>query len=109
MVNERDDALFYDLMDEITEPADKDTTKIVANIDEPTVMPFAEHYEFLLKIPYDKVVVCTDTELRKVIANLTELITISLDACHCVTEFSDVVFTTNLESLSQNIPEVMYD
>ena len=108
MANEQNDTLFYDLMDEITEPADKDTTKIVANIGEPTVMPFAEHYGFLLKIPYDRIVF-TDTEVRKVIAELTELITISLDACHCVTEFSDVVFTTNLESLSQNIPEVLYD
>ena len=108
MANERNNALFYDLMDEITEPADKDTTKIVANVGEPTVMPFAEHYEFLLKIPYERVA-STDTEVRKVIAELTELITISLDACHCVTEFSDVVFTTNLESLSQNIPEVLYD
>ena len=43
MANEQNDTLFYDLMDEITEPADKDTTKIVANIDEHTVMPFAEH------------------------------------------------------------------
>ena len=108
MANERDDTLFYDLMDEITEPADKDTTKIVVNDGEPTVMPFAEHYEFLLKIPYDRIA-STDTDVRKVIAELTELITISLDACYCVTDFSDVVFTTNLESLSQNIPEVMYD
>ena len=108
MANERNNALFYDLMDEITEPADKDTTKIVANIGEPTVMPFAEHYEFLLKIPYDRIA-STDTDVRKVIAELTELITISLDACYCVTEFSDVVFTTNIESLSQSIPEVMYD
>ena len=108
MANEQNDTLFYDLMDEITEPADKDTTKIVANVGEPTVMPFAEHYGFLLKIPYDRIVF-TDTEVHKVIAELTELITISLDACHCVTDFSDVVFTTNLESLSQNIPEVLYD
>ena len=108
MANERNNALFYDLMDEITEPADKDTTKIVANISEPTLMPSAEHYGFLLKIPYERVA-STDTEVRKVIAELTELIAISLDACHCVTEFSDVVFTTNLESLSQNIPEVLYD
>ena len=89
----------YDLMDEITEPADKDTTKIVANIGEPTVMPSAKNYEFILKIPYERVA-STDTEVRKVIAELTELITISLDACHCVTDFSDVVFTTNLESIS---------
>ena len=108
MANERDDTLFYDLMDEITEPTDKDTTKIVANIGEPTLMPSAEHYGFLLKIPYE-IVASTHTEVRKVIANLTELITISLDVCHCVTEFSDVVFTTNLKSLSQNIPEVIYD
>lgn len=102
------DAVMYDLMDQITEPIEKNTAAIVSRTSD-VEFPNAtdSRYDYLMKIPIFGVAE-TEEKIQQIIDRMREILETTLNATRCVVDFSDIVFSTTFESLADSMTDIIY-
>ena len=108
--DENKSLIYYDLLDHIDIEDEESVTSKLSSIELPEEILNPKHYNYLIQIPLMSLIDKDDNDyIKKIINYLTKQINYVFSSCLCVTEQSDIIFTTNIKEISEQHSMVFYN